>query len=90
MKFYNLKEYNMSGQILTSETSQMNSSVEYWRKVIKKDEKEGCYVQAVFEYDKTIKEIVLTRYFLISRKDNKRITINLVKNPEKLKKLRKR
>lgn len=90
MKYYSLSKKSINGEKVCTEIFKSNSSVEYWRKVIKNDEKEGSYVEAEFEYDKKLKEIVLSRYFVVSQKRDERISIYLIRNPSTLKRINKK
>ena len=79
MNYYSFTKKSIIGDKFYSEILKCNSSVEYWRKVIKKDENDGAFVEAEFLYDKELKEIVLSSYVVISKKRNEKISIYLIK-----------
>ena len=60
-----------------------SSSVDYWLKKAKLDEKDGCYVEMQFEYYSDLKEVYLTKYMSFHKKTNFRTTIRLIKTSRK-------
>lgn len=88
-KKYKLVTENQKG-MRHFEYIDINSSVNYWIKYAKQQEKEGCFVEIEFEYYSDVKEVCMTKYHSFNRKTRIRELISLIKNKEQLQRLNKK
>lgn len=88
-KYYEFIEITKEG-FRHFERSKFSSSVDYWLKVAKKEEKNGCYVTMEFDYYSDIGEVCMIKYSSYNRKTGKRETYHLIRNKEKLQRLNKK
>lgn len=72
------------------EFDNITSSVNYWSKYAKQQEKEGCFVEMQFEYYSDKKETYLVKYESFNRKTRMREKIRIIKNREQLLRLNKK
>lgn len=79
MKNYKLIKTNLSGFNQSTENFESPSSVDYWLKVAKKDEKIGSNVTITFEYDSKSKKTVMKKYSAINFKNNEITNIYIKK-----------
>lgn len=72
------------------EYDNINSSVNYWSKYAKQQEKEDCFVIMDFDYYTDIGEICMVKYYSVNKKTGRKETVRLIRNKEKLQRLNKK
>ena len=79
MKNYQLVKTTLSGYGKEIENFKGPSSVDYWLKMAKKDEKVGSNVTITFEYDSKNKKTVMKKYSAVNFKNNEITNIYIKK-----------
>lgn len=78
MKWYEITVFNKQTGKISKEVVKYPSSVEYWKKVIQKDNVKSNLVLADFKFDNYSNQIILTDYTLIT--NELKVDISLLKD----------